>query len=96
MSKNSGHKNIGNDELFNEFSRAAARACSPVSRYNLALSKINQHSLFICDSQGEAVQFASLSSVARNLLLVYTNSVAQMLLLLLLLCVHKILCPLQF
>ena len=45
MSKNSGHKNIGNDELFNEFSRAAARACSPVSRYNLALSKINQGAL---------------------------------------------------
>ena len=83
MSKNSGHKNSGNDELFNEFSRAAARACSPVSCYYVALSKINQHSLFICDSQGEAVQSASLSSVARNLPLFYINSVAEMLLLLL-------------
>ena len=31
MSKNSGYKNIGNDALSNEFSRAAARAFSAVS-----------------------------------------------------------------
>ena len=56
------------DALFQEFSSAAARAYAhPYLVSNSALSKINQHSLFLEYSQGKSAPVASNLSVARNI-----------------------------